>query len=215
MTTQSSLIILDIDNTLVPYQPTKMLYFSLFLKKRNLKYIFIAQTMIFFLRYFWMISPIVNFQRKWIMTLFSRIDTREIEEASEKIACKVVTDYKESLGKFVEELRSQNDKVFLLSHCPNVIAEKLNKKLNFDGAFSIPVKDYFAKNNKNNNKILNKASVIAKLRVEFPDASITYMADDLIDFNCLKIADKGILVNASPFTKKICKVFLSRALIWN
>ncbi|MFC1770433.1 hypothetical protein ACFLZV_00960 [Candidatus Margulisiibacteriota bacterium] len=208
------ILLLDVDNTMATFQPTKILYFRLFLNEKNrnkLKYQITARIMIFLLKFCWFIPGIIEFQRKWIMTLFSKVPNNTIDKETDLIVDMVMESYRNTIGKRIDKLRNPNDKVYILSHCPKTIAQKLSQKLGFDGDHSIEITDYFSQKNLN---IINKHKIVKKLKEQNIGSEIIYFADDLIDFKCLKSADQGILVNGSNFTKGFCKLFAKKITIW-
>lgn len=208
-----SIFILDVDNTIVPFQPTKLLYQNIFLKEKRIKYLLIARIMIALLRYFWIIPGVVKFQRKWIMSLFSRVDQSLLEIESKKIASIVLSDYKKNLGVRLEKITKPGDSIFFLSHCPQIITEKLAFGLSAQREYSIPIQDYLK--NKVALKNFDKEIIIKEIKKEFPQATIYFFADDLIDLKALKVADKAVLVNGSMFTKIFCKYLAKDIEIWD
>ncbi|MBH38332.1 hypothetical protein CL658_04805 [bacterium] len=206
------LILLDVDNTIVPFQPTKRLYNNIFLKKKSKKHYLIGLLMLFILKYFWFVTPLVTLQRKIIMTLFSKANQSELEKESHEITNDIIKSYKKTLYNHINTIKNKNDKVFILSHCPSIISKLITKKLTFDGEFSCEVCNYFKDKTK---KIPNKYAIMKELKNKFPKSPLYYFADDLIDIKPLLFADTSTLVNASSFTKKITRLLKKDIIIWN
>lgn len=163
------------------------------------------------LKLFWFSTSIVNFQRKLIMTLFSQVPKEDLEFEANQIDEKIATHPKNILQDVKE--RYSPSKIYLVTHCPTIIAEKICYRFNLAGEFSIPIFNYFAEKKPISN--FNKATIIEKLKSEFPEEEILYIADDLIDLEGLKSAHKGILKNGSSFTKFIIRAFNPQIEIWD
>ena len=206
------IFLLDVDNTIAPFQPTAELYKSIFLRKRSLKYLAFGYFMIIMLKLFWFSSFVVEFQRKLIMSLLSKADLSQLELESSRIAARVAESYNSGFKKVLSYYKQKNDKIYLLTHCPDLIARKIVEMLGFDGEYSIEIKDYFKTRSDPVN--IDKYKIIQKFKTDNPGAKTYYFADDLIDIKCLLIADEGVLVNGSFFTKLICQLLFRKVKIW-
>ncbi|MCU0641583.1 MAG: HAD family hydrolase [Candidatus Margulisbacteria bacterium] len=197
-----NIFLIDVDNTLARFQPTAELYKNTLLKLDRTKYSLLGYGMIVLLKVFWWLPAVVTFQRQVIMSLLAAVDTRTLEAESEKIAARVSSDYEQGFKRILDRFKQSGDKVFLLTHCPAPIAQKLKVKLNFDGEYSIRVEKRPV--------VLNKLDVLRRIRADNRGATIVYFADDLIDLSALLAADRGFLVNASPFTRLVAGWFFKR-----
>ena len=207
------IFLLDVDNTISPFQPTAELYKRIFLNKPDYKHLLLGYYMIIMLNLFWYLPVVVLYQRRLIMSLLARTSQGQLEQESEKIATKVIESYHNGFKKILSYYKGPTDKIFLLTHCPDTISDKIAKGLGFNGGFALAIKDYFGTKSKPDN--FDKGQVIKKIRLENPGARIYYFADDLIDLGCLLAGDEGILVNASSFTKIICRTFFKKIKIWD
>jgi len=204
------ILFLDVDNTIVPFQPTAELYKRTLLKQNNIKYIIAAYFMIIILKMFWYLPRVVEFQRKIIMSLLSSVDRCELEKESENIVLRVVESYEKGFSRILAQHKEAGDKVFLLTHCPDLISRKIASALKLDGEYSIKIENYFQTKGRPNN--INKLEILRRIKANNQDVKIYYFADDLIDVKCLMFADKGFLVNGSIFTKCICNVFYKKLI---
>jgi phosphoserine phosphatase len=193
------IFLIDVDNTICPFQPTAELYKNTLLKTEKLKYSGLGYFMIVLLKLFWWLPAVVVWQRKLIMGLLSTVDNSSLERASEEIAARVMASYEHGFKKILDGFRRPGDKVFLLTHCPSSIARKIAAGLKFDGEYSINIGSQPI--------VLDKVKLINKVRAEYRGEEIFYFADDLIDLGALLAADSGWLVNASVFTRFIARSF--------
>ena len=148
------------------------------------------------------------------MTLFSQVPRDVLDAHCESIAQSVASSFESSdlYNRIKTEFINSESKIFLLTHCPELLAEKIRGKLGFDGQFSIAVQDHFSTKGKLSN--FDKKSVLINLKKMHFAEKVVFVADDFIDFKCLKAADTGILVNASKFTKFFAK-FYKNIQIWD
>ncbi|OGC03930.1 hypothetical protein A2276_04860 [candidate division WOR-1 bacterium RIFOXYA12_FULL_43_27] len=203
----------DVDNTIAPFRPTSELYKKTLLPQNRVKYLAIGYFMVVMLNLFWFIPFIVEFQRKLIMSMLSALSPSKLEEESEKIANTTTHLLNKKIRNIVDHKNENQDKIYLLTHCPTIIAQKIAKKLDLDGEYSIEIKNYFQPGLKIEN--LNKSAILHQLRKEGPNAQIYYFADDLIDLEPLLKADVGVLINASFSTKLVAMLFFRRVQIWS
>ncbi len=207
-----TVFVLDVDNTIVPYQPTKRLFQHVFMQTPALKYILTVKVMIFFLTYFWWLPGVVYLQRMWLLTLFSRVDISVLEAAAEKVADEALAHYHSNFGQKLSALFKEGDKIIFLSHCPNVVVSKLSRAIQAEDFFSLEVHDYLKKPKCLKN--FNKAQIIKTIQRNNKGFNVTFFADDLIDLRALRQSDTPILVNATPFTKQVASFLLRRATLW-
>ena len=160
----------------------------------------------------WFWERAVNLQRRIILTLLSRVDEKRLIAECDRLLDEMVPAYREGLQVKLGPLIERGDRVYLLSHCPRVVAERLVERLGFDGAFSLPIGDYFAGNELT---IFRKEDIVSELKAEFPEAATHFFADDLVDLRGLKQADRGYLVNPSRFTRWYCTCFGRELTIWD
>jgi len=207
------IFLLDVDNTIAPFQPTAELYKRLFLRKKNFKYFATGYFMIVLLKLFWYLPFVVELQRRLIMSFFANADPCQVEQESDRIAKEVVLAFNEDFSKVLSYYKTQNDQIYLLTHCPTLISKKIFANLGFDGEYSIEIRDYLKTKTRPVN--MDKHKILMTIKKANPDTKIFYFADDLIDIKCLLAADEGILINASIFTKVVSMLFFRRIKIWN
>lgn len=207
-----NIILLDVDNTIVPFQPTAELYKKTLFKSNLIKYFFIGYFMIIILKLFWFIPGVVTYQRRLMMSLLSRVDKNSLDAVNDEVVKRIKEHYNDKFHKFLGRFKKGDDKVFLLTHAPDIIAGKIIRELGFDGEFSIKLYDYLKTGTSPEN--INKLDIIRDLRKKFVNSKFTFIADDLIDLDCLLNADTGVLINASLFSRLFCSLFFKRILIF-
>lgn len=200
-----NIFLIDVDNTICPFQPTAELYKNTLLKANWAKYIWPGYFMIMLLKLLWWSPAVVEFQRKLILSLLASVDNSRLEQESKKIAARVMACYEQGFKNLLAGWQRPGDKIFLLTHCPSSIAGKIAAGLKFDGEYSINVESRPV--------ILDKVEVIKKIRAANRDAKIFYFADDLIDIRPLLAADSGFLVNTSFFTRSLARLFFKKVKI--
>ena len=201
------IFLIDVDNTICPFQPTAELYKNTLLRTNWAKYALPGYFMIILLKLFWWSPAVVTWQRKLIMGLLAAVDKSSLERASEEIAARVMVSYEQGFKSILDSFRQPGDKIFLLTHCPSSISRKIAAGLKFDGEYSINIE--------RKPVVLDKVKIINKIRTEHRGEEIFYFADDLIDLGPLLAADRGLLINASSFTRSIARLFFSRVKIWD
>jgi len=147
------------------------------------------------------------------MSFFANADPCQVEQESDRIAKEVVLAFNEDFSKVLSYYKTQNDQIYLLTHCPTLISKKIFANLGFDGEYSIEIRDYLKTKTRPVN--MDKHKILMTIKKANPDTKIFYFADDLIDIKCLLAADEGILINASIFTKVVSMLFFRRIKIWN
>lgn len=207
---KQKLILIDVDGTLVPFRPTGILFKRLF-KENKTTYFFFGFLMLLQLRIFWWIPGAIKFQRRIMYTLLYRTPKEKVEKETQKLTEEITNHFKSNLKKKLEKINSENTPIYILSHCPTPLAEKISQKLNFNGHYSIPPRNYFLFKDIPN---FSKKAIVNKLKAEHQDTEIIFLSDDLVDLKALIAADKGILVNASNFTKFYAKHFSKNIEIW-
>lgn len=207
---KQKLILIDVDGTLVPFRPTGILFKRLF-EENKAKYYFFGFLMLLQLRVFWWIPGVIKFQRRIMYTLLHRSSEEKLEKETEKLTEDIANHFKSNLKKKLEKIATENAPVYLLSHCPAPLADKIIKNLNFNGHYSIPLSNYFPFKEIPN---FNKNDIINNLKNQHQDKEILFLSDDLVDIKALKAADKGILINASKLTKFYAKHFCKNIEIW-
>lgn len=207
------LIFVDVDNTLVDFQPTSRLYKALYFTPPQWSFVFQGYLMLIVLKFLWYVPGMVKFQRKWILSLMAKSSPEVLEEQTQGISQDVISRYNNSefrlrLNRLYDPAE---DKIFLLTHCPAEIASKLAHVLKFDGHFSLKIQNYFVKDVMLEN--FDKKDILRTLKTGFNPKKVIFIADDMIDFSCLKIADLGIMVNTSKFTRFFAK-YVKNIEIW-
>lgn len=203
------IIMVDMDGTIVNYQPTKLLYFRLFSTSPSFKRGLTIKIMLFILRYFWFVPAFIKWQRSLLLTWFSEIDSKELIKQCDELSEKVKNDYKTHLEPHLKQWANQYDLVYLLSHCPEPLAELIYQKLQFTGAYALPMKKYRPLSNETIPNF-DKKAIILDLKKQHPEKKIVFLSDDLIDLKALNSADKGILINGTSFAKWFCKLFAQK-----
>ena len=207
-----NLFVLDVDRTLVPFPGTTRLYKRLFLERFRIRYAALGIVMLILMHGFWFWERAVTLQRRLIMTLLNEADEARLRDECDRLLDEMVPAYREGLETKLSPLASRGDRMYLLSHCPRRIAATLVERLGFDGEFSLPIGNYFADGELT---VFRKEDVLRDLKRQFPDATIRFFADDLVDLRPLKEADHGYLVNPSRFTRWYCARFHRELAIWD
>ncbi len=202
-----NLFLLDVDNTLASFRPTAELYKRTCLKLGKKYYLF-GLFMIVWLKALWWLPPAVEFQRRLILSLLSRTAPADLERAAAAIAAETAASFRQDFARVLDRYRRPGDRTFILSHCPDPVAQKVAAALGFDGSYALAVRDYLGEGSRPAN--YDKGAVIREFKRRAPDSRTFYFADDLIDLPGLLAADRGVLVNASGFTKLVCRLCFPR-----
>ncbi len=205
------ILLLDVDRTLCPFGPTTELYKRLFLGGFAPGYLARGALMKFCMHMLWFIPPAVRFQRRLVMTLFSRVEPQRFDSELSRVVEQIVASYRADFGPRIEDLARDSDQVVLLTQCPRPMARALVDALGFDGEWSLDVADYFAKDAPT---YMIKTDVIGELRTKHPGVQLHFFADDLVDLPALRAVDAGTVVNPSWFTRLWCRLFARDLEVW-
>jgi len=206
-----NVLVFDLDRTLASFPATTRLYYRLLLRPPRFRPAAIGIMNLILMHVFWFVPPAVRFQRRVVMSLFSRVDDRLWESEIERLAKEVVEDYTVDLGKKVAELSKDAEALYLVSHCPLPLAERVRDLLGFDGCHGVEVVDYLRGAP---GDVYSKVEVLEQLRSRHPGAKQWFFADDLVDLGGLRSADVGTLVNGSRFSRWVCSTFFPQLRIW-
>ena len=201
----------DVDRTLVPFTGTTRLYKRIFLDRFRLNYAAYGLVMLGLMHGLWFWRAAVKLQRRIVMTLLNRAGDERLAAECARLVEEMIPAYHQGFENRLLPLKEDGDRVYLLSHCPSEIAQPLVERLGFHGEYSLPIGNYFVNGRR---EIFNKEDVLHELKAEFPDARVVFFADDLVDLPCLRQADRGYLVNPSPFTRWYCERFARGIEIW-
>lgn len=197
------LLVLDLDRTVCRFPATTRLYKRLCLQPMSLAPALWGLTMLFLMHVLWFFSPAVRLQRRIVMSLLSRVEPARFQQALEALVEEVVEDWRLGLGADLAPLLEQAEAVYIVSHCPQPLGEAVAARLGFQGARTVPVRDYLGGAS---GDVYDKVQALGELKAAHPGLRVVAYADDLVDLGLLNAADEGTLVNGSWFSRSVCRL---------